>query len=191
MADTVPTPDQALKSLGGVLDLFNAQDTSKQVQGKPNSHECWYKPSCDTLAESVSSLITKTGGSTYVEHSTEKAKQFAKTLTTAVFDEFRATDMAKLYGVQASANAYNSTSAQLLANHAFNNLVIKAAGLNLEAIVKYGTVRGSDAQALANLFAATKGSYTVQTTAAPASGAGNALGGVADIISFGKDLLKL
>ena len=189
MADTVPTPDKALKALGGVLDLFNGQDTSKQVQGKPNSHECWYKPSCDTLAESVASLITKTGGSTYVEHSTEKAKQFAKTLTTAVFEEFRATDMVQLYGRQAQANAYNSTSAQLMANHAFDNLVIKAAGLHLDAIVKYGTVRGSDAQALANLFAATKGSYTVQTTAPAGGSASSGLGDVSTLVKFAGSFL--
>lgn len=183
MAETTPTPDQVLKSVGNLVDLFDGKDTSNRVQGKPNSHDCWYKPSCDTLAESVAALITKTGGSTYVEHTTEKAKQFSKTLTTAVFEEFRATDLPKLYGIPATANAYNHTSAQLMANHAYDNLVIKAAGLTLEAMVKYGTIRGSDAQALANLFAATKGSYTVQSTGAPASGTA---GGLSDIVQIAK-----
>ena len=165
------TPKDIVALAGNFLNLQDKRDMDNYVVAKKNSADCWYDPTCKALETLVADIITKTGGSTVVEHSTANAKIFGRTLVESVFQEWRIAQLPKIYGLQASAGAYNSTTVQMLGNHAYNAVVISGANLVTKTITDYAQIRTGDINALAAYTNATKGSLTVQSVGG-ASGAG-------------------
>ena len=165
------TPSDIVDLAGTFLNMQDKRNVDNYVVAKKNSADCWYEPTCKTLETLVADIITKAGGSTAAEHSTVKAKIFGKTLVESTFQEWRATQLPKIYGMQAAAGAYNSTTVQMLGNHAYNAVVIKGAETVMKAITDYAQIRTADINALASYTNATKGSLTVQSVGG-ANGAG-------------------
>ena len=157
--------------VGNFLNLQDKRDMDNYVIAKKNSADCWYDPTCLTLETLVTDIIKKSGGSTAVEHSTANAKILGRTLVDSTFQEWRIRELPKIYGLQAQAGAYNSTTAQMLGNHAYNAVVISGANVVLKAIAEYAQIRTGDINALAAYTNATKGSLTVQSVGG-AGGAG-------------------
>ena len=95
--------------------------------------------------------------------------------------------------MQAAAGAYNSTTVQMLGNHAYNAVVIKGAELVVKTITDYAQIRTADINALASYTNATKGSITVSNAANGGAGtAGNGLGSlVGSVGTILKDLKVL
>ena len=179
MADSATSiiPADVEKAVTGFLNIQDKRDMSNYAIAKKNSADCWYEPTCITLETLVIDIIKKAGGSTAVEHSTANAKILGRTLVESTFQEWRATQLPKIYGLQAQAGAYNSTSVQMLGNHAYNAVVIKSAEVVLKAITDYAQIRTGDINALASYTNATKGSITVSTASNGGAGsAGSELG---------------
>lgn len=156
---------------GNFLNLQDKRDMDNYVVAKKNAADCWYDPTCLTLETLVTDIIKKSGGSTAVEHSTANAKILGRTLVDSTFQEWRIRELPKIYGLQAQAGAYNSTTAQMLGNHAYNAVVISGANVVLKAITEYAQIRTGDINALAAYTNATKNSLTVQSVGG-AGGAG-------------------
>ena len=176
---TQTTPGDIVELTSSLFGAMDARNMDNYALSKKNSADCWYDPTCKTLETLVADIITKTGGSTAVEHSTANAKIFGKTLVESVFQEWRISQLPKIYGLQASAGAYNSTTVQMLGNHAYNAVVIKGAETVLKTVTEYAQVRTADINALASYTNATKGSITVtgaSNTAASGGGGGDILG---------------
>lgn len=176
---TQTTPGDIVELTSSLFGAMDARNMDNYALSKKNSADCWYDPTCKTLETLVADIITKTGGSTAVEHSTANAKIFGKTLVESVFQEWRISQLPKIYGLQASAGAYNSTTVQMLGNHAYNAVVIKGAETVLKTVTEYAQVRTADINALASYTNATKGSITVtgaSNTAAAGGSGGDALG---------------
>ena len=165
------TPSDIVGLAGNFLNLQDKRDMDNYVVAKKNSADCWYDPTCKALETLVADIITKTGGSTVVEHSTANAKIQGRTLVESVFQEWRIAQLPRIYGAQAAARAYNSTTVQMLGNHAYNAVVISGANLVTKTITDYAQIRTGDINALAAYTNATKGSLTVQSVGG-ASGAG-------------------
>ena len=173
------TPSDVVGLVGNFLNLQDKRDMDNYVVAKKNSADCWYDPTCLALETLVKDIISKPGGSTVVEHSTANAKIQGRTLVESVFQEWRVTQLPKIYGAQAAAGAYNSTTVQMLGNHAYNAVVISGANLVTKTITDYAQIRTGDINALAAYTNATKGSITVtgaSNTAAAGGGGGDALG---------------
>ena len=176
---TAPTPGDIVDLATQLFGAADARDMDNYAIAKKNSADCWYEPTCLTLGTLVTDIIKKAGGSTAVEHSTANAKILGRTLVESTFQEWRATQLPKIYGLQAQAGAYNSTSVQMLGNHAYNAVVIKSAEVVIKAITDYAQIRTGDINALAAYTNATKGSITVTqaaNTAAASGGGGDVLG---------------
>lgn len=176
---TTVTPGDIVGLASSLFGAADARNMDNYAIAKKNSADCWYEPTCKTLETLIADIITKAGGSTAVEHSTANAKIFGRTLVESTFQEWRATQLPKIYGMQAAAGAYNSTSVQMLGNHAYNAVVIKGAELVVKTITDYAQVRTADINALASYTNATKGSITVSgasNTAAASGGSGDILG---------------
>ena len=176
---TAPTPGDIVDLATQLFGAADARNMDNYAIAKKNSADCWYEPTCLTLGTLVTDIIKKAGGSTAVEHSTANAKILGKTLVESTFQEWRATQLPKIYGLQAQAGAYNSTSVQMLGNHAYNAVVIKSAEVVIKAITDYAQIRTGDINALAAYTNATKGSITVTqaaNTAAAGGGGGDILG---------------
>lgn len=169
------TPKDIVKLTGNFLNLQDKRDMDNYVIAKKNSADCWYDPTCLALETLVKDIISKPGGSTAIEHSTANAKILGRTLVESVFQEWRVTQLPKIYGAQAAARAYNSTTVQMLGNHAYNAVVISGANLVTKTITDYAQIRTGDINALAAYTNATKGSLTVQSV----GGAGGAGAGTA------------
>ena len=184
---TTTTPGDIIGLASSLFGAMDSRDMDNYALAKKNSADCWYDPTCKTLETLVADIITKTGGSTAVEHSTANAKIFGKTLVDSVFQEWRVTQLPKIYGLQASARAYNSTTVQMLGNHAYNAVVIKGAETVLKTVTDYAQVRTADINALASYTNATKGSITVTgaSNTAAAGGAGGDVLGTALTIAAG------
>ena len=165
------TPKDIVKLAGNFLNLQDKRDMDNYVIAKKNSADCWYDPTCLALETLVKDIISKPGGSTAIEHSTANAKILGRTLVESVFQEWRVTQLPKIYGAQAAARAYNSTTVQMLGNHAYNAVVISGANLVTKTITDYAQIRTGDINALAAYTNATKGSLTVQSVGG-AGGAG-------------------
>ena len=173
------TPKDIVALAGNFLNLQDKRDMDNYVVAKKNSADCWYDPTCLALETLVKDIISKPGGSTVVEHSTANAKIQGRTLVESVFQEWRVTQLPKIYGAQAAARAYNSTTVQMLGNHAYNAVVISGANLVTKTITDYAQIRTGDINALAAYTNATKGSITVtgaSNTAAAGGGGGDVLG---------------
>lgn len=176
---TKTTPGDIVELTSSLFGAMDARNMDNYALSKKNSADCWYDPTCKTLETLVADIITKIGGSTAVEHSTANAKIFGKTLVDSVFQEWRVTQLPRIYGMQAAAGAYNSTTVQMLGNHAYNAVVIKGAETVLKTVTEYAQVRTADINALASYTNATKGSITVtgaSNTAASGGGGGDILG---------------
>ena len=184
---TKTTPGDIVELTSSLFGAMDSRDMDNYALAKKNSADCWYDPTCKTLETLVADIITKTGGSTAVEHSTANAKIFGKTLVESVFQEWRIAQLPKIYGLQASARAYNSTTVQMLGNHAYNAVVIKGAETVLKTVTDYAQVRTADINALASYTNATKGSITVTgaSNTAAAGGAGGDVLGTALTIAAG------
>ena len=184
---TTTTPGDIVELTSSLFGAMDSRDMDNYALAKKNSADCWYDPTCKTLETLVADIITKTGGSTAVEHSTANAKIFGKTLVESVFQEWRIAQLPKIYGLQASARAYNSTTVQMLGNHAYNAVVIKGAETVLKTVTDYAQVRTADINALASYTNATKGSITVTgaSNTAAAGGAGGDVLGTALTIAAG------
>ena len=184
---TTTTPGDIVELTSSLFGAMDARDMDNYALSKKNSADCWYDPTCKTLETLVADIITKTGGSTAVEHSTANAKIFGKTLVDSVFQEWRVTQLPRIYGMQAAAGAYNSTTVQMLGNHAYNAVVIKGAETVLKTVTEYAQVRTADINALASYTNATKGSITVTgaSNTAAAGGAGGDVLGTALTIAAG------
>ena len=165
------TPKDVVGLVGNFLNLQDKRDMDNYVVAKKNSADCWYDPTCLALETLVKDIISKPGGSTAIEHSTANAKILGRTLVESVFQEWRIAQLPKIYGLQASARAYNSTTVQMLGNHAYNAVVISGANLVTKTITDYAQIRTGDINALAAYTNATKGSLTVQSVGG-AGGAG-------------------
>ena len=176
---TAPTPGDIVDLTTQLFGAADARNMDNYAIAKKNSADCWYEPTCITLETLVKDIIKKAGGSTAVEHSTANAKILGRTLVESTFQEWRATQLPKIYGLQAQAGAYNSTSVQMLGNHAYNAVVIKSAEVVLKAITDYAQIRTGDINALASYTNATKNSITVSNAAnvaAASGGSGDILG---------------
>ena len=176
---TTTTPGDIVGLASSLFGAMDARNMDNYALAKKNSADCWYNPTCKTLETLVADIITKAGGSTAVEHSTANAKILGRTLVESTFQEWRATQLPKIYGMQAAAGAYNSTTVQMLGNHAYNAVVIKGAELVVKTITDYAQIRTADINALASYTNATKGSITVtgaSNTAAAGGGGGDILG---------------
>ena len=176
---TTTTPGDIVELTSILFGAMDSRDMDNYALAKKNSADCWYDPTCKTLETLVADIITKTGGSTAVEHSTANAKIFGKTLVDSVFQEWRVTQLPRIYGMQAAAGAYNSTTVQMLGNHAYNAVVIKGAETVLKTVTDYAQVRTADINALASYTNATKGSITgtgASNTAAAGGAGGDVLG---------------
>ena len=184
---TKTTPGDIVELTSSLFGAMDSRDMDNYALAKKNSADCWYDPTCKTLETLVADIITKTGGSTVVEHSTANAKIFGKTLVDSVFQEWRVTQLPRIYGMQAAAGAYNSTTVQMLGNHAYNAVVIKGAETVLKTVTDYAQVRTADINALASYTNATKGSITVTgaSNTAAAGGAGGDVLGTALTIAAG------
>ena len=184
---TTTTPGDIVELTSSLFGAMDSRDMDNYALAKKNSADCWYDPTCKTLETLVADIITKTGGSTAVEHSTANAKIFGKTLVDSVFQEWRVTQLPRNYGMQAAAGAYNSTTVQMLGNHAYNAVVIKGAETVLKTVTDYAQVRTADINALASYTNATKGSITVTgaSNTAAAGGAGGDVLGTALTIAAG------
>ena len=184
---TTTTPGDIVELTSSLFGAMDSRDMDNYALAKKNSADCWYDPTCKTLETLVADIITKTGGSTAVEHSTANAKIFGKTLVDSVFQEWRVTQLPRIYGMQAAAGAYNSTTVQMLGNHAYNAVVIKGAETVLKTVTEYAQVRTADINALASYTNATKGSITVTgaSNTAAAGGAGGDVLGTALTIAAG------
>ena len=184
---TTTTPGDIVELTSSLFGAMDSRDMDNYALAKKNSADCWYDPTCKTLETLVADIITKTGGSTVVEHSTANAKIFGKTLVDSVFQEWRVTQLPRIYGMQAAAGAYNSTTVQMLGNHAYNAVVIKGAETVLKTVTDYAQVRTADINALASYTNATKGSITVTgaSNTAAAGGAGGDVLGTALTIAAG------
>ena len=184
---TTTTPGDIVELTSSLFGAMDSRDMDNYALAKKNSADCWYDPTCKTLETLVADIITKTGGSTAVEHSTANAKIFGKTLVDSVFQEWRVTQLPRIYGMQAAAGAYNSTTVQMLGNHAYNAVVIKGAETVLKTVTDYAQVRTADINALASYTNATKGSITVTgaSNTAAAGGAGGDVLGTALTIAAG------
>ena len=184
---TKTTPGDIVELTSSLFGAMDSRDMDNYALAKKNSADCWYDPTCKTLETLVADIITKTGGSTAVEHSTANAKIFGKTLVDSVFQEWRVTQLPRIYGMQAAAGAYNSTTVQMLGNHAYNAVVIKGAETVLKTVTDYAQVRTADINALASYTNATKGSITVTgaSNTAAAGGAGGDVLGTALTIAAG------
>ena len=184
---TTTTPGDIVELTSILFGAMDSRDMDNYALAKKNSADCWYDPTCKTLETLVADIITKTGGSTAVEHSTANAKIFGKTLVDSVFQEWRVTQLPRIYGMQAAAGAYNSTTVQMLGNHAYNAVVIKGAETVLKTVTDYAQVRTADINALASYTNATKGSITVTgaSNTAAAGGAGGDVLGTALTIAAG------
>ena len=176
---TSVTPGDAIDLVSKPFGASDARNMDNYAIAKKNSADCWYDPTCKTLETLVADIITKPGGSTAVEHSTANAKIFGRALVESIFQEWRATQLPKIYGLQAQARAYNSTTVQLLGNHAYNAMVIKSSEAVLKTITDYAQIRTGDINSLSNYTTATKNSITVTSsanTAAAGGGSGDILG---------------
>ena len=185
---TTTTPGDIVGLASSLFGAMDARNMDNYALAKKNSADCWYDPTCKTLETLVADIITKAGGSTAVEHSTANAKILGRTLVESTFQEWRATQLPKIYGMQAAAGAYNSTTVQMLGNHAYNAVVIKGAETVMKAITDYAQIRTADINALASYTNATKGSITVSNAANGGAGtAGSELGSlVGSIGTIGK-----
>ena len=188
---TTPTPGDVVGLAAQLFGAADARNMDNYAIAKKNSADCWYEPTCITLETLVKDIIKKAGGSTAVEHSTANAKILGRTLVESTFQEWRATQLPKIYGLQAQAGAYNSTSVQMLGNHAYNAVVIKSAEVVLKAITDYAQIRTGDINALASYTNATKNSITVSNAAnvaAASGGSGDILG---QAITLGANVLGI
>ena len=185
---TAPTPGDIVDLTTQLFGAADARNMDNYAIAKKNSADCWYEPTCITLETLVKDIIKKAGGSTAVEHSTANAKILGRTLVESTFQEWRATQLPKIYGLQAQAGAYNSTSVQMLGNHAYNAVVIKSAEVVLKAITDYAQIRTGDINALASYTNATKNSITVSNASNGGAGSagselGSLVGSVGSVLS--------
>lgn len=165
--------------IGDLVDYVTGEDKSKLVYREKNSDDCWYPPSCQALSTITPILVTSP-----TEYSRITAKADAMEVVSAIFAEYRDQEIPQIYQAMNGSGGYNSTTAQLLVNDAYSRVSAKAAKEVLDNVSKYGNVRQGDVQALAQLYSATKGSYSVGNLSNGQSGgsAGGLLNSVGGII---------
>jgi hypothetical protein len=165
-------------AIGTVVDYFTGGDRSRFAYREKNSDDCWYPPTCQALTTITPILIT-----TPTEYNKALGISDAHDLVDSIFAEYRDTDLPQIYQSMNGSGGYNSTTAQLLANDAYARATAKAAKETLDNVAKYANIRQGDVQALSQLYAATKGSYSAGSlNGGSGSGFGGVLGAIGGII---------
>lgn len=142
--------------IGDLVDYVTGEDKSKLVYREKNSDDCWYPPSCQALATITPILVTSPS-----EYTKTRATADAAQVVSAIFAEYSDQELPQIYQAMNGSGGYNATTAQLLANDAIARAMAKAAKETLDNVQRYGNIRQGDVQALAQLYSATKGSYSV------------------------------
>lgn len=148
--------DSITPRIGDLINFATDNDTNRFVFREKNSDDCWYPAACSAITSIQPILLTSIG-----EHGKAIARADAADLVNNLFIEFADEELPKIYQAQNGSGGYNAITAQLLADDAYARTVNKAAALILDNISKYATIRQGDSQAIAQLFATTRGSYSV------------------------------
>lgn len=166
-------------AITNVVDYLTGEGTDRFTYSRKNSEACWYDPTCSALSTLTPILIASPG-----QHTRALAISDSNSLVSSLFFEYRSSDLPNIYQAMNGSGGYNSTTAALLANDAFARTTAKAAKEVLDNVQRYGNIRQGDVQALAQIYASTKGSYTVGSLAGGNAGgsAGGTMGSIFDII---------
>lgn len=166
-------------AIGEIVDYLTGEDKSKFVFREKNTDDCWYGPTCDAIGALTPILVT-----TASEYTRTRALTDADAVVRAIFSEYKDQELPPIYQAMNSSGGYNSPVAQLLANDAFARVVAKTTKEKLDNVQRYSNVRQGDVQSLAQIYASTRGSYTIGSLGAGNAGgtAGGSMGGLFDII---------
>lgn len=84
--------------------------------------------------------------------SKEAAIRDSQGAITEIFNNYKTTDLPKIFSGQISSGGYNSTSHQMLANDAFAQATAKGAALRTDTILKYANARRQELDPLISLL---------------------------------------
>lgn len=124
-------------------------------------------PGASASIESLLSVLT--GRATGDEFSKSAAFRDSDAILAQIFNDFKQGALPQIYQQQAASGAYNSTSAQMLANDAFAKTVAQGQAAKLKAAVDYGQVQNQQGQVAAQAANVAKGVNPVQTSKAKSS----------------------
>lgn len=147
-----------LETLVPIIAWIMAKKPNDYTFQVRNTDDCWYPPTCKVMTELIPRLTNKD-----LEYSKDAAKADTDDAVKSIFDGFKDSTLPSIYYPQCIANAYNSTTMQLLADNAYAKTVAEAAKVKLDMVTKYAGIRVNDLQVMAQLIQAIKGSINAGT----------------------------
>lgn len=166
MADTinVTTKHDAYKGDGmkGVGDFFaGIAQAYREISRHTAYAESHLTP--QQKAQVQSWVDTASARFQSAEFSKSTAMSDSDSLMAAIFEEYRESDLPKIYSRDCQAGVYNSTASQLLANDAYSRKVADAAKVRLDTVRNYADIETGRSSPLAAAISAATADNTTHT----------------------------
>ena len=156
MSDVSSAASNWITALIPMIAYFLAKSPEDYTYAVRNSEDCWYPPTCAVMTNLIPRLTNKDQ-----EYDKTNAIADANNAVNTLFQQFKDDTLVQVYQPMCIANGYNSTTMQLLVDHAYAKTVSEGAKLQLDNIQRYSGIRVGDLSVMAQLIGAIRNSLTV------------------------------
>lgn len=122
----------------------NSGESQSNLQGQSITKR--FDDAAKALLDAFTNNLFNTQAEGESQYSRENAIADAQGSIDAIFRQYREGNLPQIYQAQNNTGAYNSTSAQFLANDAYGEAVAKSAGVVQDTIAQYASLGSNEQQ---------------------------------------------